>query len=81
MTSPLIHSLCGAAVGVAVRLLLPGQHGLGYAVPAILGAVGGYAADQMGQKAGLYRRDHAASFVMSGLGAMALMLAYGVAHH
>jgi uncharacterized membrane protein YeaQ/YmgE (transglycosylase-associated protein family) len=79
--SRLIHALCGVAVAVSARYLLPGEHPHGYLLPVLLGAIGGWIADWIGQRAGLYRTDQPASFVMSVLGAMALMLVYGVVGH
>ncbi len=81
MKSRLIHALCGVAVAIGALSLLPGGHPNGYLLPVLLGAVGGWTADWLGQRAGLYRTDQPASFVMSVLGAMALILVYGVVGH
>lgn len=80
MKSSVTHSLCGAVAAVCARLFLTGQHDFGYLGPAILGAIGGFLADRIGRKAGLYSPDGAASFAMSMLGAMAVLVVYGALH-
>ena len=81
MKSIVFHALCGMAVALAARVALPGHSPEGPLLSAILGATGGLGADWFGRRAGLYGADQAPSFVMSVLGAMALMLVYGVVGH
>lgn len=81
MTRRLLYAFCGLAVGLVARSLFPGAPAGGYVVPAVLGCLGGAFAEALGERAGLYRNGQAASFVMAVLGAMALMLVYGVVNH
>jgi len=81
MTRRLIYALCGLAVGLTARFFFPGNPPGGYLVPAALGCLGGAFAEALGERAGLYRTGQVASFVMAVLGAMALMLVYGVVNH
>ena len=75
------HALCGIAAALLARFLLPGQSPDSYLLPVALGAVGGLAADWFGRKACLYRPNQPASWAMSVLGSMALLLVYGVVGH
>lgn len=78
MKSWFAHALCGIAVALGARFLLPGHGPQGHVFTIVLGAIGGMFADWFGRRAGLYAKDQVASWVMSSLGSMALMLVYGV---
>jgi uncharacterized membrane protein YeaQ/YmgE (transglycosylase-associated protein family) len=69
----------GLLAGLSVRLLLPGHHGIGLGAAALLSlagaAVGGFAGElllpgEMGRRAG---------FAVSAIGALAVLLVYGIA--
>lgn len=68
----------GLAVGVTVRLLLPGHHSIGMVTAIALslaGALGGELAAERFLPAG--SGDHA-GFVASAIGALVVLLAYGI---
>lgn len=75
------HAACGAITALAARFLLPGHSPESYLLPAVLGAAGGIAADWLGRRARLYQPGQPASWAMSVLGSMALLLVYGVIGH
>lgn len=76
MLSMLGHAVFGLIVGVVAKLLLPGHDPGGFLVTAILGMLGGCLGGFIGRALGWYRDGHPAGFVMSVVGAMALLLAY-----
>lgn len=76
MLSMLGHAVFGLIVGVVAKLLLPGHDPGGFLVTAILGMLGGWLGGFIGRALGWYRDGHPAGFVMSVVGAMALLLAY-----
>ena len=76
MLSMLGHAVFGLIVGVVAKLLLPGHDPGGFLVTAILGMLGGWLGGFIGRALGWYREGHPAGFVMSVVGAMALLLAY-----
>jgi len=57
-------------------IALPGHDPGGFLVTAILGMLGGWLGGFIGRALGWYRDGHPAGFVMSVVGAMALLLAY-----
>ena len=76
MLSMIGHAVFGLIVGVAAKLLLPGHDPGGLFVTALIGMVGGWLGGVIGRALGWYGDGHPAGFVMSVLGAMALLLAY-----
>ena len=78
MNPRLYYASSGIAASLAAHCFFPGHRPGGYLVPAALGALGALLAELFGEKAGLYRPGQVASFVMSILGAMALMLLYSI---
>ena len=76
MLSMLGHAVFGLVVGVVAKLLLPGHDPGGFIVTALVGMVGGWLGGMIGRALGWYREGHPAGFVMSVVGAMALLLAY-----
>ena len=80
-----IHRICqllfGLAVGLIALLLLPGHHTGGTLVVSGLGMVGALAAGIAGERLRLYRAAQPAGFVMSVLGAITLVLIYGIFLH
>ena len=76
MLSMLGHAVFGLIVGVVAKLLLPGHDPGGFIVTALIGMVGGWLGGMIGRALGWYREGHPAGFVMSVVGAMALLLAY-----
>lgn len=66
----------GLIVGVVAKLLMPGRDPGGFVVTVLLGIAGALAAGLLGRLAGLYGPGDAAGFVMSTLGAVALLFVY-----
>ena len=76
MLSMIGHAVFGLIVGVVAKLLLPGHDPGGLIVTALIGMVGGWLGGVIGRALGWYGDGHPAGFVMSVVGAMALLLAY-----
>ena len=76
MLSMIGHAVFGLIVGVVAKLLLPGHDPGGLFVTALIGMVGGWLGGRIGRALGWYGDGHPAGFVMSVIGAMALLLAY-----
>ncbi len=76
MLSMIGHAVFGLIVGVVAKLLLPGHDPGGLLVTALIGMVGGWLGGMIGRALGWYGDGHPAGFVMSVVGAMALLLAY-----
>ena len=76
MLSMLGHAVFGLIVGVVAKLLVPGHDPGGFFVTALIGMVGGWLGGWIGRALGWYGDGHPAGFVMSVVGAMALLLAY-----
>jgi uncharacterized membrane protein YeaQ/YmgE (transglycosylase-associated protein family) len=70
------HAVFGLVVGIVAKLLLPGRDPGGLFVTALIGMVGGWFGGWIGRVLGWYDEGHPAGFVMSVVGAMALLLAY-----
>lgn len=76
MLSMIGHAVLGLIVGLVAKLLLPGHDPGGLLVTAVIGMVGGWLGGVIGRALGWYGEGHPAGFVMSVIGAMALLLAY-----
>lgn len=72
------HSAFGLAVAQLALALVPGHRAGSSLLSAALGMSGALAAAWGGERLGLYRTGNPAGFVMSGLGAVALLLVQGV---
>ncbi len=66
----------GLVVGVIAKLLMPGKDPGGIIVTIILGIVGSVVGRWIGQALGFYGPEDAAGFVMSLIGAIALLAIY-----
>lgn len=66
----------GLVVGVIAKLLMPGKDPGGIIVTIILGIVGSVVGRWLGQALGFYGPEEAAGFLMSLLGAIALLAIY-----
>jgi uncharacterized membrane protein YeaQ/YmgE (transglycosylase-associated protein family) len=76
MLSMIGHAVFGLIVGVVAKFLLPGHDPGGLLMTALIGMVGGWLGGVLGRALGWYGEGHPAGFVMSVVGAMALLLAY-----
>jgi uncharacterized membrane protein YeaQ/YmgE (transglycosylase-associated protein family) len=72
----LLHALFGLAVGIVAKFLMPGEHGGGLFVTALLGIAGGWVGGQVGRWLGWYKQGAPAGFGLSVVGAMILLLIY-----
>ncbi len=66
----------GLVVGVIAKLLMPGKDPGGIIVTIVLGIVGSVVGRWIGQALGLYGPEDAAGFLMSLVGAVALLAIY-----
>ncbi len=68
----------GLVAALAAWALLPGRPAGDWLTTALLGAAGGWLAAVAGEKLHLYRPQEKAGFLMSIVGAVALMLVYSL---
>lgn len=68
----------GFVVGLVARALMPGPNPMGFILTTILGVVGSLVATYLGQALGWYPAGGAAGFIASVVGAMVLLLIYGL---
>lgn len=66
----------GLIVGIIAKLVMPGRDPGGFVVTVLLGIAGAVLGGLLGRLAGLYEPGDAAGFIMSTLGAVALLFAY-----
>ena len=70
--------LIGLIVGFLARALKPGEDKLGWIMTALLGVAGSFLATYLGVAMGWYQQGEAAGWIASILGAMALLVVYGL---
>lgn len=70
--------LIGFIVGLVARALMPGPNPMGFILTTILGVVGALVATFAGQGLGWYAEGSGAGFIASVVGAMILLLIYGL---
>ena len=70
--------LIGFVVGLIARALLPGTQAMGYVITTVLGVVGAVLATFLGQAMGWYAAGASAGFIASVIGAIILLLIYGM---
>jgi uncharacterized membrane protein YeaQ/YmgE (transglycosylase-associated protein family) len=70
--------IIGFVVGLVARALMPGPNPMGFILTTILGVVGSLVATYLGQAMGWYPAGGAAGFIASVIGAMVLLLIYGM---
>ena len=69
----------GLAAGVIARLVTPGRKGpFGFMVTGLLGIIGAFAAAYLGQEAGWYQAEDSTGLIVSVLGAVVLLLIWGL---
>ncbi len=68
----------GLIVGFIARAVKPGDDKLGWIMTAILGIAGSFLASYAGAALGLYRPGDAAGFIASVIGAVVLLVLYGL---
>lgn len=77
----LSQAALGVGIGLAAQLLPPGHHAGGIVLGVALSLAGALAAGFAGERLNLYEGAKPAAFFMSALGALAMLLLYGVAVH
>lgn len=70
--------LIGFVVGLVARALLPGKQAMGFILTVVIGVVGSLLATYIGQAAGWYTAGAGAGFIASVLGAIVLLVLYGM---
>jgi uncharacterized membrane protein YeaQ/YmgE (transglycosylase-associated protein family) len=70
--------LIGLVVGFIARAVMPGEQKLGWIMTAVLGVAGSLVATYAGQALGLYSAGSAAGWIASVIGAIILLVIYGM---
>lgn len=68
----------GFIVGVLAKFLHPGKENMGIIMTTVLGIAGSFAAGYVGQFLGYYRPHEPAGFIASVIGAIVLLVIYGM---
>ena len=68
--------LIGLVIGALAKLIMPGKDPGGIIVTVLLGIVGSLVATGVGRAVGWYQEGEAAGFIMSVIGAIALIAIY-----
>lgn len=71
-------AIIGFIVGLVARALLPGDQKAGIIVTALLGIAGSFVANFGGQALGWYSAGESAGFIASVVGAIILLVIYGM---
>lgn len=78
MMSILGTILIGLVVGFIARAVKPGNDKLGWIMTAVLGVAGSFLARYAGTAMGWYRQGEAAGWIASVIGAVILLVIYGL---
>lgn len=78
MMSVIGSLLIGLVVGFIARAIKPGDDSLGWIMTALLGVAGSFVASYAGQALGWYQAGEDAGFIASVLGAVVLLVVYGL---
>lgn len=70
--------LIGLLVGLVARFIKPGDDSMGWIMTILLGIGGSLAATYGGQALGIYEAGEAAGFIGAVVGAVILLLIYGM---
>ena len=70
--------IIGLIVGFLARAVKPGDDKLGWIMTAVLGVAGSFLANYAGSAMGLYAPGEVAGFVASVIGAIVLLVIYGL---
>ena len=70
--------LIGLVVGILARFLHPGRENMGLIATILLGIAGSLAATFLGRLVGFYKEGEAAGFLMALVGAVVLLVIYGM---
>lgn len=78
MLSLLGTLLVGLVVGFIARAIKPGDDKMGWIMTALLGVAGAFLATYVGMAVGWYQQGAAAGWVASVVGAVVLLVLYGL---
>jgi uncharacterized membrane protein YeaQ/YmgE (transglycosylase-associated protein family) len=70
--------LIGFIAGLVARAVLPGKQAMGFILTVVLGVVGSLLATYLGQALGWYTAGEGAGFIASVLGAVVILVIYGM---
>lgn len=70
--------IIGLLVGLVARFLKPGDDPMGWIMTIVLGIVGSLVATYGGQAVGIYRAGEGAGFIGAVIGAVIVLLIYGM---
>lgn len=68
----------GLIAGFIARAIKPGDDNMGWIMTAILGVAGSFLAGYLGAALGFYQTGQAAGFIASVVGAVLLLVVYGL---
>lgn len=68
----------GLIAGFVARMLKPGNDGMGWIMTAVLGVAGSFVASYLGSALGLYAPGQAAGFIASVIGAILILVVWGM---
>jgi uncharacterized membrane protein YeaQ/YmgE (transglycosylase-associated protein family) len=78
MMSILGTLLIGLIAGFLARMLKPGNDSMGWIMTAVLGVAGSFLASYLGAALGLYAPGQAAGFIASVVGAVLILVVWGM---
>ncbi len=78
MMSILGTLLIGLVAGFIARMLKPGNDSMGWIMTAVLGVAGSFVASYLGAALGLYAPGQAAGFIASVVGAILILVVWGM---
>ena len=70
--------LIGLIIGFIARAVMPGEQRLGWIMTAVLGVAGSFLANFVGQSMGWYAAGGTAGWIASVVGAVVLLIIYGM---
>ena len=70
--------LIGLVVGFIARAVMPGEQKLGWIMTAVLGIAGSFLASFVGKALGMYADGSPAGWIASVVGAVVLLIIYGM---
>ncbi len=70
--------IIGLIVGVIAKFLHPGKDNMGFLLTIVIGIAGSLLATFLGGLVGFYKEGESAGFIMSVIGAVVLLVIYGM---
>ncbi|TMU77368.1 GlsB/YeaQ/YmgE family stress response membrane protein [Hydrogenophaga intermedia] len=70
--------LIGLIAGFVARMLKPGNDSMGWIMTAVLGIAGAFVASYLGAALGFYAPGQAAGFIASVIGAIVILVIWGM---